>query len=86
MLQVRLFSPYPSELIKKAVAGKKRIMAVENNYNAQGAEIFTEQTGMSPTGYILKWNGRPIYRDELVEAVKEIVNKNSRKVVLNGGK
>jgi 2-oxoglutarate ferredoxin oxidoreductase subunit alpha len=86
MIQVRLFSPYPAGLIKKAVAGKKRIIAVENNYNAQGAEIFTEQTGMSPTGYILKWNGRPIYRDELVEAVKEIVNKNSRKVVLNGGK
>ncbi len=86
MVQVRLFSPYPSELVKRAVAGKKRIIAVENNYNAQGAEIFTEQTGMAPTGYILKWNGRPIYRDELVEAVMEIVNKNSRKVVLNGGK
>jgi 2-oxoglutarate ferredoxin oxidoreductase subunit alpha len=85
MVQVRLFSPYPSELVKKAVSGKK-IIAVENNYGAQGAEIFTEQTGIRPTNYILKWNGRPVYRDELVDAVKSIVKKDVKKVVLNGGK
>ncbi|MCL5100839.1 MAG: 2-oxoacid:acceptor oxidoreductase subunit alpha [Candidatus Marsarchaeota archaeon] len=86
MVQIRLFSPYPLEQVKKAVSGKKKIIAVENNYDAQGAEIFTEQTGIKPTNYILKWNGRPIYRDELIDAVRNIINKNVKRVVLNGGK
>ena len=86
MVQVRLFSPYPAGIVAKALAGKKRIIAVENNYNAQGAEIMTENTSIRPTHYILKWNGRPMAMDELVEAVKQIVNSDVKKVVLNGGK
>lgn len=86
MVQVRVFSPYPSELLKKALAGKKQIVAVENNRNAQGAEIMTEQTGIMPTNYILKWNGRPMARDELAEAIKDVVRNNTKMVVLNGGK
>jgi 2-oxoglutarate ferredoxin oxidoreductase subunit alpha len=86
MLQVRLFSPYPNELVARALAGKKRIIAVENNHNAQGAEVMKEQTGISPTNYILKWNGRPMSRDEIVYAVEEIVKRNAERVVLNGGK
>ena len=86
MVQVRVFSPYPEELMRKALEGKKRIVAVENNYNAQGAEILAERTGIRPTNYILKWNGRPMARDELAAAIKDIVKNNTRRVVLNGGK
>jgi 2-oxoglutarate ferredoxin oxidoreductase subunit alpha len=86
MVQVRVFSPYPSELLKKTLAGKKQIVAVENNRNAQGAEIMTEQTGIMPTNYILKWNGRPMARDELADAIKDVVRNNTKMVVLNGGK
>ena len=72
--------------MKKALAGKKQIIAVENNRNAQGAEIMTEQTGIMPTNYILKWNGRPMARDELADAIKDVVKSNTKMVVLNGGK
>ncbi len=86
MVQVRLLSPYPKGIVAKALAGKKRIIAVENNYGAQGAEVMTENIGVMPTHYILKWNGRPIARDEIVQAVQEIINKNTKRIVLNGGK
>ncbi len=86
MLQVRLFSPYPKELVGKALQGKKRIIAVENNYNAQGAEIMTESLLISPTHYILKWNGRPMAKDEIANAVRDIMKNDTKKVVLNGGK
>jgi 2-oxoglutarate ferredoxin oxidoreductase subunit alpha len=86
MVQVRMFSPYPKETISKALAGKKRIIAIENNYNAQGAEVMTENLGIMPTNYILKWNGRPITKDEIISAVSDIVKNNTKKVVLNGGK
>lgn len=86
MVQVRVFSPYPEELMRKVLEGKTRIVAVENDYNAQGAEILSERTGIRPTNYILKWNGRPMARDELAAAIKDIVKNNTRRVILNGGK
>ena len=85
MVQVRLFSPYPTELMKKLLSGKKTIIALENNYYAQGAEILAEKTGINPTNYILKWTGRPVYKEELIDAVTRIIKNNEKKVVLDGG-
>jgi 2-oxoglutarate ferredoxin oxidoreductase subunit alpha len=85
MIQVKMFSPYPARLMGKLLAGKRRIIAVENNYNAQGAEVLTERTGICATNHILKWTGRPIMKDELIRAIKQIVKDNSKRVVLNGG-
>ncbi len=86
MVQVRLFSPYPSELMAKLLSGKKRIIAMENNYTAQGARLLTENTGIKPTHYVLKWNGRPMTKDEVVSSISDVVKNDTKKVVLNGGK
>ncbi len=84
-IQVKMFSPYPKELMQKLLAGKKRVIAIENNYNAQGADVLTEKTGIMPTNYILKLNGRPIMREEFIEAMKAIMQKGEKTVILNGG-
>ncbi len=85
MIQVKMFNPYPKNLMKKLLQGKSMIIAVENNYLAQGAQILTENTGIFPTHYILKWTGRAITREEIIEGVKKIVEKGEKRVVLNAG-
>ena len=85
MVQVRVFNPYPAKKVAELLKGKTRIIAVENNYYAQGAEILAEHTGIMPTDYILKWTGRPMTKDEIADAVKSIVNDDVKKVVLHGG-
>jgi len=83
-IQVRMFSPYPRNLMRKLLQGKKAIIALEGNYQAQGAEVMTEQTGVFPTHYVLKYNGRLITSDEVVEGVKRAL-KGERRVVLSAG-
>jgi 2-oxoglutarate ferredoxin oxidoreductase subunit alpha len=85
MIQVKMFNPYPKNLMRKLLQGKSKIIAVENNYEAQGAQILTENTGIFPTNYILKWTGRAITREEIIEGVKQIVEKGEKKVVLCAG-
>lgn len=85
LIQVKIFSPYPTKLMQKLLKGKKKIIAIENNYNAQGAEVLTEKTGIMPTNYILKWTGRPMMKEELARAIKQTVKDNVEKVVLYGG-
>lgn len=84
LVQVRLFSPYPTAMLSRLLNGK-RIIAVENNYNAQGAEVLAEKTSMMPDARILKWNGRPITKDEIIDSVTRVVRKNEKRVVLNAG-
>ena len=85
VVQVRMFNPYPKRYMKRLLSGKRRIIALESNYYAQGAEVLTENTGIMPTAQILKWTGRPILLDELVEAIEEVVVHGKTKVVLDGG-
>ncbi len=85
VVQVRMFNPYPKRYMKKLLSGKRRIIALESNYYAQGAEVLTENTGIMPTAQILKWTGRPILLDELVKAVEEVIVHGKTKVVLDGG-
>ena len=71
--QVRLILPFPSEQIKQLLEGKKRIIDVEDNHNAQLAGVITENTEIKPTHCILKYTGRPMMTTEVYGALKNIL-------------
>ncbi|BBD72969.1 2-oxoacid:ferredoxin oxidoreductase subunit alpha [Sulfodiicoccus acidiphilus] len=85
LVQIRMFSPFPTRYVSKLLSGKSKIIDLENNYTAQAASVVREHTGIEPTNYVLKWNGRPITRDEVYRSVKLILEKNDKRVVLNAG-
>jgi 2-oxoglutarate ferredoxin oxidoreductase subunit alpha len=85
LIQIRMFSPFPKNLMKKLLSGREFIIDVESNYFGQAGEVLKLNTGIEPTHHILKWNGRPMMRDEVKEAIKAVVQKGERKVVLHGG-
>lgn len=86
VVQIRMFNPFPRNLIRKLLDGKRYIIDLEANYTAQAAQLVKLYTGIEPTHYVLKWNGRPISRDEVRDAVKHILNNpGERRVVLHGG-
>ncbi len=81
-----MFNPFPRNLVTKLLKGKSKIIDVENNYTAQAASVVASSTGgIQPTNYILKWNGRPMTRTEIKNAIKTIMEKDEKRVVLNGG-
>jgi 2-oxoglutarate ferredoxin oxidoreductase subunit alpha len=85
MLQIKMFSPFPRNTVRKLLENKQSIIAVESSYMAQGAQVVTENTRIEPTHYILKWNGRMITRDEIYKSVRRIKSGATKRVVLNGG-
>lgn len=85
VLQLRMFSPFPTKLVSNILSGKEKIIAVEGNYLAQASKLVTMFTGIKPTNYILKWNGRPFLKDELESALRQTIKEDVKKVVLNGG-
>lgn len=85
VIQLRMFSPFPSKLLSKILKEKEKIIDIENNYLGQAGSVLTEHTGIKPTNYILKWNGRLITRDEVINGIKAILEKDVKRVVLNAG-
>ncbi len=72
-IQIRMILPFPSAQIKELLLGKKRIIDVEDNHNAQLGGVITEHTEIKPTHYVLKYTGRPMMTTEVYQALKNIV-------------
>ncbi len=85
-LQIRMILPFPSAQIKELLLGKKRIIDVEDNHNAQLGGVITEHTEIKPTHYVLKYTGRPMMTTEVYQALKAIVTNQAaqRQVLMLG--
>jgi 2-oxoglutarate ferredoxin oxidoreductase subunit alpha len=85
-IQVRLIHPLPSATLKQMLAGKKRVIDVEDNATAQLGGVITEHTNIKPNFYILKYTGRPMMTTEVYEALKAVLtDKAAEKQVLSLG-
>ena len=67
--------PFPAKAVIRQLDQARRWIVVENNYTAQLAGILKEQTGRSPDGTVLKYDGRPFFFEELLAALRKEVRK-----------
>ena len=85
-IQVRMIHPLPSAYLKQVLAGKKRIIDIEDNWTAQLGGVITEHTSIKPNYYILKYTGRPMMTTEVYQAIKLILTDKAaeRQVLMLG--
>ena len=86
-LQVRVMSPFPTDLVKKRLSNSKLVIDIEQNYSGQLAALISEKTQFEIKNKILKFNGRSISRDEIYDSVKQVIKKpeeNKRVVLVRG--
>lgn len=85
-LHLRMFSPFPSKTMQEILErfDKSRIIAVEHNYLAQAAKVILLNTGIKIMKEIVKYTGRPIYLNELVDGVLRILSGEDRVVLKYG--
>lgn len=65
--------PFPSEIIEKFIKSSKHVVLIEGNYTSQLGKLIIQNTGYDIEHKILKYDGRPIYPDEIVEYVTKEV-------------
>jgi len=86
-LNIKMFSPFPSKDISQIISKYEisKVIMVENNYLSQASMSISMHTGIMIENRILKYTGRPIYKDELVKAVRNILSGKSKMEVLMSG-
>jgi 2-oxoglutarate ferredoxin oxidoreductase subunit alpha len=68
-LYVKMLFPYPTDLVKRYLEGKETLF-IENNYFGQLAMVTRMFASIEPTAVAVKFNGRPITADDVVEAYR----------------
>lgn len=71
LLQILDAWPFPAEAVGKALASAKTTIAVENNYSGQMADLIRTTTGYEITRRILKYDGRPLSPEYILEHLEE---------------
>jgi 2-oxoglutarate ferredoxin oxidoreductase subunit alpha len=85
-IQVRLMSPFPSELVESMLEGCRVVVDVEMNHTGQLGSLVRQHTGIEADYKIVKYNGRPMSLDEVYNAVKRIKSGDApRRQVLKSG-
>jgi 2-oxoglutarate ferredoxin oxidoreductase subunit alpha len=63
--------PLPQKLLREKAARAKRLINVEQNATGQLAGLIREATGIKCDGSILKYDGRQITAEEIVERMQK---------------
>lgn len=68
--------PLDKNKIRTILSSFKNTMLVENNSTAQFGQLLTATTGVEFEQKLLKYSGRPIYPEEIIEKIKSISLNN----------
>lgn len=64
--------PLPQDELRSLLAGLKKTLLVENNATAQLGQLIRMVTGIEFPQKLLKYSGRPIYPEEILEKVRSL--------------
>ncbi len=84
-LHIKLLAPLPSSLIRGILREDRILIGVEHSYEVQIASLIRMKSGIHIPHLVAKYTGRPIYENELVDAVERIVENKEKRVVLSYG-
>jgi len=82
-LQVRLMRPFPAQEVEAVLRDAKRAVLIEANYSGQLGALIREQTGIALDHRVLKYDGRPFSRNEIVDGVREALSERTKEVMVS---
>ncbi|HVH64686.1 MAG TPA: hypothetical protein VM674_01525, partial [Candidatus Acidoferrum sp.] len=82
-LQIRLMRPFPAEAVAAILRDARQTVLIENNYSAQLGALIAEHTGIVLDHHVLKYDGRPFSRNEIVEGVRAAVDDRKKEVMVS---
>jgi len=82
-LQIRLMRPFPAQAVGQILTEARTTVLVEANYTAQLGALIREQTGVAMHHRVLKYDGRPFSRNEVVEGVNAALADEKQEVMVS---
>jgi 2-oxoglutarate ferredoxin oxidoreductase subunit alpha len=74
-VHITWMNPFPTQAVKKILSESKYLIDVECNYSGQLANLIREKTGIEILDKLLKYDGRQIFPEEIVDKINSVVKK-----------
>jgi 2-oxoglutarate ferredoxin oxidoreductase subunit alpha len=72
ILQLQYIWPLAKDFLEPTLKKSKKVLLIENNSNAQLGQLITQETGFVFKNKLLKYDGRPFFREELIKVLSEL--------------
>ena len=72
VVQMQYLWPFPTEYMREILRKTKQILLIENNSNAQLGQLIAQETGVLLKNKLLKYDGRPFFREEVLSALNKL--------------
>lgn len=72
-LHITWMSPFPTAAVKSVLKKAKHIIDIECNFTGQLAELIAEKTGILIEDKLLKYDGRPIFPEEISAKLNAVI-------------
>ena len=84
---MKMLWPFPAKEILEEISrvSKSKVIAIEHSYGANITKLIAMSTGISIENSIVKFTGRPMVLNELVDALEKVILGKERRVVLRYG-
>jgi len=69
-------NPFPSDSVKTKLEKARHIIDIECNYTGQLAGLIREKTGIEIKDLFLKFDGRPIFKEEIVDKINSVLKRS----------
>jgi 2-oxoglutarate/2-oxoacid ferredoxin oxidoreductase subunit alpha len=74
-VHITWMNPFPTQAVKKILSESKYLIDVECNYSGQLANLIREKTGIEILDKLLKYDGRQIFPEEIVDKINSVTKK-----------
>ncbi|MBU1202730.1 2-oxoacid:acceptor oxidoreductase subunit alpha [Patescibacteria group bacterium] len=71
IMQYQYLWPLADKFSKHILGRSKDILLIENNSNGQLGNLIAQETGIKIKNRLLKYDGRPFFREEIISALKK---------------
>lgn len=72
-LHVTHVFPFNTKMISEILSQSRKRIMIEGNSEGQFAKLIREQTGIMMDSFLLKYDGRPFYPEEIITKLEQIV-------------
>jgi len=69
-------SPFPTRKIKEKLEQSRHVIDIECNYSGQLAGLIREKTGIEIIDKLLKFDGRPFFKEEIVDKINSVLKRS----------
>lgn len=70
IMQIQYIWPFPKEFVSRVLGSSKDILLIESNQSGQMGQLIAQETGILIKKKLLKYDGRPFFREEIAHALK----------------